>query len=172
MLQITKNRIIEYAKKYDKCHKGTDDELVEQDIKEWFKNNRYLDRKRFIKVGLWKSKRPRKRYKNNNDSLVKEITRFSLKTKNEEAKIKSLLIFDGVSYPLASVILHFAYPNKYPILDFRVIWSLGWKQPKCYTFDFWNKYCKIIKNISKKTGENLRTIDKAFWKYSKQNQNK
>jgi len=55
-------------------------------------------------------------------------------------------------------------------MDFRAIWSLGWQQPKYYTFDFWQNYCKKIKEISKKVGENIRTIDKALWKYSKQNQ--
>lgn len=73
---------------------------------------------------------------------------------------------------VASAILHFAFPNKYPILDTRVLWSLGWEQPKYYTFDFWQKYCNEIKGISEKVGENIRTIDKALWEYSKENQSK
>src|SRR3989344_7030629 len=172
MMEITKEKIREYAKKFDERNRGTSDEIVEKEMKEWLESNRYLDKERFIKIGLWKSKRPKKHYENNDDLAIEEITQFSFTAKSEEAKIKSLLVLNGVSYPVASVILHFAFPNRYPILDFRVIWSLGWKHPKNYTFDFWQKYCNEMKKISKQTGEDIRTIDKALWEYSKANQTK
>jgi len=171
-MKIIKEAIREYAQKYDKRYKGTDDEIIEKEIKKWLRSHRFLDRERFIKVGLWKSKRPKKKYKSNGDLVVREITRFSFTTRSEEARIKSLMVLNGVSYPFASVILHFAFPNRYPIMDFRTIWSLGWQQPKYYTFDFWQKYCKKIREISKKTGEGIRTIDKALWEYSKEHQPK
>jgi len=170
MIQITKATIKEYARKYDERYNGTDDEIVEKESKKWLKSHRFLDRGRFIKIGLWKSKRPKKKYESNDDLLIREITRFSFATNSEEARIKSLMVLNGVSYPLASAILHFAFPNKYPIMDFRAIWSLGWEQPKYYTFDFWQKYCKEIKGISEKVGESIRTIDKALWEHSKENQ--
>ena len=170
MMKITKEAIKEYASKYNERYSGTDDEIVEKESKKWLKSHRFLDRGRFIKIGLWKSKRPKKKYESNDDLVVGEITRFSFATNSEEARIKSLMVLNGVSYPLASVILHFAFPNKYPIMDFRAIWSLGWQQPKYYTFDFWQKYCKEIKKISGKTGESIRAIDKALWEYSKENQ--
>jgi hypothetical protein len=170
MMKIIKEKIREYDQKYDKRYKGTNDEVVEKEMKKWLENNRYLDRERFIKIGLWKSKRPKKKYESNDDLTVREITRFSFTTKSEEARIKSLLALNGVSYPVASVILHFAFPNRYPILDFRVIWSLGREQPKYYTFDFWKKYCDEIKVISRKVGGNIRAVDKALWEYSKENQ--
>ena len=151
--------------------KGSFDEYGEKELKEWFKNNRYLDKEKFIRLGRWKSRRPVKHYKNNSDDLVKEITKFSLATINEEARIKILFILNGVSWPVASVILHFAFPDKYPIMDFRVIQSLGWEQPKSYSFDFWQKYCNKIIELSNKLDIPIRTIDKALWQYSRENQN-
>lgn len=170
MMDITKDKIKEYAFRYNNRYKGTSDEIVEGEMKKWFEQNRYLDKDKFIKIGLWKSKRPKSKYESNDDLVVREITRFSLATKSEEARIKSLLVLNGVSYPVASVILHFAFPERYPILDFRAIWSLGWSQPKYYAFSFWKNYCDEIKGISKKIGEDMRTIDKALWEYSKENQ--
>ncbi|MDD3102305.1 MAG: hypothetical protein PHE59_04140 [Patescibacteria group bacterium] len=170
IVKITKESIKEYAEKYDQRHKGTSDEIIEKEIKKWLAKNRYLNREQFIKIGLWKSKRPKKKYENNDDLTVRKITRFSFATNDEQARIKFLLLLNGVAFPVASAILHFAFPDKYPILDFRAIWSLGWKQPKSYTFDFWQKYCNEMEKISKKTGESIRTIDKAFWEYSKENQ--
>ena len=176
MMEISTEKIQEYAQKYDKRFKGTDDETIEKEMKEWFERKRYLDRERFIKIGLWKSKRPAKHYENNDDLVVREVTRFSFATPSAEARIKVLSILNGVSYPpvspVASVILHFAFPDQYPILDFRAIWSLGWPQPKKYDFVFWQKYCEKIRSISQETGERIRTVDKALWEYSKEHQPK
>lgn len=171
MMEITKEKIREYAQKYDN-NRENNDEMVENEMKEWLESKRYLDKEKFVKIGLWKSTRPKKKYESNDDLTVREITRFSFSTNSEEAKIKSLMVLNGVGYPVASAILHFAFPNKYPILDFRAIWSLGWEQPKNYTFDFWQKYCGRIRDISKETGESRRTVDKALWKYSEKHQPK
>lgn len=171
-MEITKEKIKEYAAKYNHRYNGTEDSFAEDEIKEWLKTNRYLDKQKFVRIGLWKSKRPKKKYESNDEALVKEITKFSLSTLNEEARIKSLMVLNGVSYPLASVILHFAFPNKYSIMDFRALWSIGWEQPKSYNFDFWQKYCEKIMQIAKEVGEDIRTVDKALWEYSKENQKK
>jgi len=106
----------------------------------------------------------------NDDLIVKEVTQFSFNARSEIAKIKSLLILKGISWPSASVILHFAFPTKYPIMDFRVVWSLGWQQPSSYDFGFWSRYCNRIGEISRKHNLPIRTVEKAMWKYSKEHQ--
>lgn len=35
-----------------------------------------------------------------------------------------LTTINGVSWPMASVLLHFGHADRYPILDFRALWSL------------------------------------------------
>jgi len=165
MKNFTRQEILELARKYSY---KTKDEPVEREIKKWLKSHRYLDRDRFIRLCLWKSARQRKNYEKNDDLTIKEITSFSFSAKSEKARIKSLQILDGVAYPVASTILHFAFPDKYPILDFRVIWSLGREQPKYYTFDFWQRYIKQIRELAKKYKVSLRELDKALWYYSKE----
>jgi len=71
---------------------------------------------------------------------------------------------------VASVILHFKFPDRYPILDFRALWSLDKEQPKYYTFDFWWDYVQEIRKLSEYLKIDIRTIDKALWYYSKENQ--
>jgi len=170
MLEITKDNIIKYSDRYDKGVAGSFDEYGEKELKEWFRANRYLDREKFIRLGKWKSRRPIKHYESNGDNLIKDITNFSLSTDNEEARIKILFVLKGVSWPVASTILHFAFPDKYPIMDFRAIWSLGWEQPKSYNYNFWKKYCDQMQSLSDRVGLPIRTIDKALWQYSKENQ--
>lgn len=172
-----KKTIEEYARRYDKWYNKTAYKKTEVRIKEWLRTHCYLNKGKFVETGCWKSPRSRQHFEHeeNNDNTVREITRFSLEAQSEKARAESLFVLKGVGYPVASTILHFAFPKKYPILDFRALWSLGgkWREmskEQNYNFDFWTEYCGEIQTISRETGEDIRTIDKALWQYSKERQ--
>lgn len=173
---LTKQKILCYADRYDEKFNGTEDFFVEKELKDWLLEHKYLNRDKFIKLGLWKSKRPKRHYENskNTDEFVKSITSLAFNTSNEKEKIESLLSINngikGVSWPVASTILHFAFPDLYPIMDFRVIWSLGIEKPKSYDFQFWTEYCNKVRAIAGKFNQSIRTVDKALWEYSKEYQ--
>jgi hypothetical protein len=76
----------------------------------------------------------------------------------------------GVEWPTASVILHFCDRRPYPILDYRALWSLGYRKPPAYTFAFWMAYTRFTRELSQATGHSMRTVDKALWQYSKEHQ--
>ena len=168
-MTINIKNIRKYAGKYDEQYRGKDDEKTEKEMKTLLRKQRFLTRENLIKIGNWKSRRPRRHYESeeNDDLTVKEITKFSFKTKSEKARIKSLLALKGVDWPVASTILHFPFPEKYPIMDFRVIRSLYGKEPSTYTynFGFWNDYCNRLRNIAKKYNLCIRMVEKALWKY-------
>jgi hypothetical protein len=173
VMDITKETIEKYAQKYDEDTKGTYDQAIEEELREWLKEKRYLNREMLIKLCRWKSKRPRKSYEDplNSDERVKYITSLALSSHDEYFKITVLQLLRGVSWPTASVILAFAEPEKYSILDFRVLWSLGIDKEN-YSFDFWQEYLKEVREIAKMHKVSLRTLDKALWSYSKENQRK
>jgi hypothetical protein len=77
---------------------------------------------------------------------------------------------EGVEWPTASVILHFCDRGPYPILDYRALWSLGYARPPTYTYEFWNAYTGFLRALSRDTGRDMRTVDKALWQYSKEHQ--
>ena len=91
---LTKSDFLKYSQQYDKNYQNNPDGIVEVELKEWFQNNKYLDKERFVKLGLWKSKRPKKKYESNSEELIKEITTFALSSKSEEVRIKSLMILN------------------------------------------------------------------------------
>lgn len=175
-MKFSRKFFLQYSQKYDEKYKGTADERVEKELKKWLLKHRYLTREKFIKLGLWKSKRPQRHYKSsrNTDKFVKKATSFALKTDDERERIESLMGakggLKGVSWPVASVILHFAFPERYSIMDYRVIWSLGWNQPRSYNFAFWQRYVRKLKALAKEFNLPLRTVEKALWFYSKENQ--
>jgi hypothetical protein len=49
---------------------------------------------------------------------------------------------------------------------------LGIEQPKSYSFNFWQSYCEKMREIAESVQEDIRTVDKALWKYSKEHSKK
>jgi hypothetical protein len=68
------------------------------------------------------------------------------------------------------VILHFFHRDPYPIIDFRALWSVSLPVPVQYGFDFWWPYVQFCRDLSDRTGLDMRTLDRALWQYSKENQ--
>jgi len=82
----------------------------------------------------------------------------------------------GVGFSIASTILHFIYPDDYPIIDVRTIEALqllGYldKDTKMTairgTKEGYDSYRSKIFEISKKSKRTLREVDKALFKYHK-----
>lgn len=171
-MRIDNKLILKYCDKYDLEAKGTPDELVEKELLSWFDQHKYLDRDRLLKLGRWKSPRALNQYKNelNSDERIKEITTFALVSKDEYIRVMCPQLLKGVSWGVASVILSFAYPDDYMIIDFRAVWSLGLEEPKQYTFEYWIDYTNQVRKIAKECKITLRQLDKALWQYSKENQ--
>jgi len=125
----------------------------------------------FLELCKWKTERSKSRVAKNTEGLVEEATRFALSAKHEQLRIHSLLSLHGVGWPTASVILHFWHTDPYPILDFRALWSLGRESPPAaYNFDFWWKYTLFCRELAKECNVSMRTLDRALWQYSADNQ--
>jgi hypothetical protein len=130
----------------------------------------YLTRKEFLAICRWKTPRSTPRCASNGSAVIKSVTRRAFAADDEELKITLLRRLSGVGWPTASVILHFCDRRRYPILDYRALWSLGVNRPPTYTFRFWLQYVTYVRNLSTRTGHDMRTIDLALWQYSKEHQ--
>jgi len=108
----------------------------------------------FLEIVLWKSKRPKRHYVENDDQFIQEVTKIAFSSNfSERLRIEVLQLLNGVSYPVASTLLHFGLDSeKYPIIDFRALWSLyGTNQSEIkYNFDLWDKYRIDCVNLAKK----------------------
>ncbi len=114
----------------------SDDQIIKT-IMPRVTKNRFFNKSDFLFLCAWKTPRSKPLCESNSNELIKEITSVSLNTKNEKLKVEILLILTGVSWPTASVLLHFGTNYFYPILDYRAIWSLGIGTVPKYDFNFW-----------------------------------
>lgn len=118
----------------------------------------------------WKSPRIRSRCASNDSAYVQAVTHTAFFTTNERLRIEVLTLLSGVGWPMASVILHWGHHDLYPILDFRALWSLGIDVPPTYTFNFWWQYTQFCRDLAQQADISMRTLDRALWQYSKENQ--
>ncbi|MGD1047230.1 MAG: hypothetical protein ABR899_00585 [Candidatus Krumholzibacteriaceae bacterium] len=169
-LRIPTSKIRYYAKLYS--YSGSDIATDLPHLKQQIKKAKRLTKEQFLTVCRWKATRSASNAENNTPAFVKRITEFSFSTSDERARVESLTLLDGVGWPTASTILHLFHGDKYPILDFRALWSVGVKPPPKYSFDFWWQYTLFCRKLARKAGVKMRTLDKALWQYSKEKQPK
>jgi hypothetical protein len=104
----------------------------------------WLQLRELERLAKWKSPRSAGHIKTNSDSYIKEITRFAFSVSTERATIEALTLLDGVQWPTASVILHFFHRDRYPILDYRALWSVSLEVPQYYCFEFLVAICRAL----------------------------
>lgn len=129
----------------------------------------YYTLKEFRKVCRWKTPRSVPLVAQNSAGSVQALTRVALsETSSERERIEALRSLRGVGWPTASVLLHLAYPDRYPILDKRVVHALGVRAPSAYSFRFWEAFVGAWRQLAKQAGVDGRTFDQALWQWSKE----
>lgn len=165
-LRFPQNKVRYWASRYEYKNEDVMCNMIAPKIQE----QKFLTKDDFIFLCKWKSPRPIKQAEKNDEAFIKEITHVSLTTPNPKLSIEVLTLLKGVSWPVASVILHYGKKNEYPILDYRALWSLGYGQPKTYDFELWSAYTNYCKKLSREMEVDMRTLDRALWRYSKEKQ--
>src|SRR5690606_29961783 len=92
------------------------------DIGDAARQRGHLTRDELLELVAWKSGgRQLHNARKNTPASVEEITAVALTAADERLRIGALLCLDGVSWPTASAILHFAHAEAYPLLDQRAL---------------------------------------------------
>lgn len=168
-IRLKKNEIVRYSNQYV----GPNRDIINRDdaLAKRLKaavGRRHLTKADLIEVARWKWQggRTRQLVSGNTEAEVRAISEVSFSTKIERLRIGALLALRGVQWPMASVILHFAFPKRYPILDVRAMNTVGGST--IYNFDKWMQYVKLCRNATQRFGVNMRTLDRALWQYDKE----
>src|SRR5216684_823608 len=92
-MRLDRETVVEYAAKYDQRVAGKSDERVEQELRTWFRHDRFLDKEHFIMLGNWKSPRPRRLYEQNDALDIHAVTQTVIEhVPDEKLKIETLAI--------------------------------------------------------------------------------
>ena len=150
------------------------DEEEEARLKAWLqgefrRGRRYLDKAHFVEIGRWKSRRPLRHYQSNDEDLVRQVTALAFAARRDDLRLRLLTLLDGVGVPVASTILHFAFPDRYAIMDVRAVTTLTylglWTSPVQFSVADWQVYTHLMREHAGTLGVTLRDLDKALWKF-------
>jgi hypothetical protein len=167
------HQIADLLARHGRDHAGEDDDLVAR--RRRIRREGRMQLADLCAVCEWKAIRAAGHARKNTNTEVEEITALALDARSERVRVEVLQVLHGVSYPTASVILHFYHKDTYPILDIRALWSMGIPQPSQYTFGFWWHYvaaCRKILGQARRRFPTLtmRELDRALWQYSYERQ--
>lgn len=146
------------------------EEEIENKIIHRVRESGYLAKPDFLTICRWKTRRSQRRCASNDEEFVKAVSQVALSTSSEQLRIEIWTLLRGVEWPTASTLLHWLHPEPYPILDFRALWSLGYKKPPKYDFEFWRDYTFYCRRLAEKNNVSVRFLDRALWQYSSKNQ--
>jgi hypothetical protein len=85
----------------------------------------YYERDELILICAWKTRRSASKVAANATDAITRTTNQALTVEDEAKRMEALLELSGVGVPTASTLLHFAFPQDYPILDIRALEALG-----------------------------------------------
>lgn len=160
--QFPPHQVQEWASKYG--DPAQDRDAIEAGARA--RRRGHLTRDEFLRIGGWKSARPVHLQESNADAFVEEVTRVALSTPDERLRIEVLTLLRGVAWPTASCILHLAHADRYPVLDFRALGSVGISESAAHDFHLWNGYTQYCRALADQAGCDMRTLDRALWGFS------
>lgn len=161
-INLTKEQLIQLARDYE----YPKDDVLRHRMQAAAQRG-YMNLEDLLTVTRWKwrGSRPTDLAEQNTEAEVREISKVAFSAEGERLRIGALLSLRGVSWPIASVILHYAYPDRYPIVDVRVMKTVGGE--KGYTLDRWLQFVDLCRTAASKYGISLRDLDKALWQADK-----
>jgi hypothetical protein len=169
---LTRARVRTLARAFDRESAGTSWARGERALKRRLAERRargrlYYTRTELRWVGAWKTPRIRPQIARNGEAAVRTLTEAAFLVSDEGTRLRLLLALRGVGVPVASVLLHFAAPHRYPVYDVRVrqaLRRLGLRRSFPPTASGWMAYTAILSRLAAGFQVSLRTLDKALWR--------
>lgn len=169
-LPLTRAIIEDYATKYWGCITDKEKELEEGfplRVSQAHKIG-HLDRRLFLDLAGWKSRRPRKWQESNSDDTIKAATSKAFLTEDIDDAILALTALSGIALRSATALLHWMHPHRFPLLDIRAVSALGENAPKNWEdIEYYKIFTRKICGIRNDVDLDLRTIDRALWTWDK-----
>ena len=128
----------------------------------------YLEEE-FLAVCLWKSRRPKNLFAQNESNLIEDQTKLAMANKDERTKMEQLLELKGVQVPTASALLVSRH-QKTAIIDERYADALNQLNQISWThisLNSWIKYISITRRLAEDMMITPRELDKALFAFNR-----
>ncbi len=165
--------IEKWEPKYDEIESDQNEylRLVKQ-VSDEINDNQNIKLETFKKIIDWKSSRAKGYVKWDNYNIYQRIFKQIINPESSQ-KMRTLDALPGIGPPVASTILHFIYPDVFPIYDFRTVEVLkyfNYLTSITVSLAQYPNFTEIILKIRKNlVNYDLRQIDRALFAFHKSN---
>ena len=170
-LRFCESEIGYWARRYTEFqgeyYQATEQGIVE--LRDKIRERKHLIKAELYQIANWKSPRRAALIYENSEGWIKEVTAQAFATTDDWEKLITLTRLDGIGEPTASAILHLYDEGQYPILDIHALWSVGLEKKTRDAYPFWLEYIAFCRDIANRNGIDMRTLDRALWRYSSDN---
>jgi len=168
---IDQEFVLLWSPRYDGVGAGNDNLEYDNLLKEVSRDivHGHISEQTFKRVLNWKSPRLKGIVRLDQFECYNEGIKQALIAPGPE-KLRILDDLYGIGVPVASTILHFIYPDTFPIMDIRVTEALcdfGHLTVKSRSQTNYKKFHEIILKIVKETNCSIRELDRALFAYHK-----
>ena len=173
-LRFSESEITYWADQYVE-QTSAENMIIEQglmDLRCEVQERGYLTKEELYRVAYWKTTRKSKIVKENSEEFVKEVTTKVFDATDDFEKLYDLTALRGIGEERASAILHLLDKDQYPILDIHAPWSCGLEWVQRTKYPFWQKYIHFCRDLAKRNSVDMRTLDRALYRFSKDNPDK
>ena len=144
---------------------------LKEKVKIEISKSKTLKEETFQEIYGWKTRNGSKRHLDSDLKIYTEAISKLLNEPSIEKKIETIAGLSGIRFPVASTVLHFVYPEDFPIIDVRtvkVLWDKGMLDRKLgdniKDYITYREKIMKIKEICKEFS--LRHIDRALFTYN------
>jgi thermostable 8-oxoguanine DNA glycosylase len=168
MIQIGNQYIRDWASQYDDPNVGGDEadyNLILAKVSDEMSHIGTLSQETFTQVMDWKASRAKGKVNWDDFASYQRIIKYATEA-HDEIKLAILCSLDGVGVPVASTILHFIYPNRFSIVDYRVtevLYDAGKLTSHSITQSSYKVYMRLIMDICDEIACDIRNLDRALF---------
>lgn len=165
-----RDAVLELAELYWSLIKPHEYEIEKRLEKEMptYRHQAFLDRPIFLAIASWKSPRPKRHHEKNTEDAIEAATARAFRASSDAAAIGALSGLAGVGLRTATALLHWMRPERFPILDVRVVAALQEDQPSNWEdVAFYNYIAERCRGVARELRLDLRRVDRAMWAWDK-----
>ena len=170
-LKIDDAFIEKWHPRYDEfAHDEQEYQAIIRKISSEFKESGNISGDTFIRILNWKAPRVKGIVRLDEFEVYAKTIGQALQAP-EDRKLEILVGLYGIGVPVGSTILHFIYPDRFPIMDIRTAETLHYAErieSKQRDLKRYPPFCSVILDIRQKHHRwSLRQIDRALFAYHK-----
>ena len=131
----------------------------------------WLTEDEFLTIAKWKSPRPTSYYRRNTGDVIRLTSARALATSHELECVLVLTGLYGVNVRTASAIVHLSHREPFPLLDAWGLTAFGIERTETERWDelawlrIWPEYVRACRAIRERTGQDMRSLDRALWTF-------